>query len=81
MTTIIKKMKENWKPLLFLFVSTVVAGFLYSTGFINVRVIVVLSLCSFVAIILLVILANAVIKKNTNRINSTYKNLHTDQRS
>jgi len=68
-----KKIKQNWKLLLFLLASAVVAGFLFSVGWLNERMLVALGIGSFITIILLIVMANSVIKKSTDSINQIYK--------
>jgi len=68
----IKRIKQRWKSLLCLLISTVVAGFLFYTGWLDERFLVVLGLGGFIVITLAVIIADKVIKKNADKIQQLY---------
>jgi len=67
------KLKNSWKPLLFLFISAVIAGVLFNGGWINERILVAVGLGGFIIIIILVAVANTIIKRNSDRINKIYE--------
>ena len=70
---LIVKLRNNKKPILFLLLSTVVAGLLFTFGLINVQFIVVVGLAGFVLITLLILLANFILRKNSKKINEIYQ--------
>ena len=69
-----KRITQSWKPLLFLLISAVGAGFLFYMGWLDERVLVALGIGGFITIVLLVVLANKVIRKNADRIQEVYDN-------